>query len=120
MQTDSEDRIQQQIVQWYTNTYCLKHHNPRYLILSIPNGGSRNAIEATHLKATGLLPGASDLIVVHGPVVLWVEVKTPTGKQSEVQLEFQKRVVSLGYEYVIVRSLEDFKQLINKKILNFL
>ena len=109
---ESEDRIQAAIVTWYNNTYCLRHHNPRCLILSIPNGGTRHVQEAMTLKATGLLPGASDLIVVHMGVLLWVEVKTETGRQSPEQRDFEQRVMSMGYRYALVRSLENFKELV--------
>lgn len=115
----TEARIQAQIVQWYTNTYCLRHHTPRCLILSIPNGGTRNPIEAMGMKAQGLLPGASDLIVVHTtPTVysgcmLWIEVKAEAGRQGPEQIEFQARIEALGYRYEIVRSLDQFKAIIS-------
>lgn len=101
----SEERIQQQIVQYYHNQYCLKHHIPRGLIFSIPNEGKPELIR------TGLLPGASDLIVIlpFGGI-FFVEVKTPTGKQSDKQKNFESRIKKLGYEYILVRSLEDFKE----------
>ena len=60
----SESKIQQQIIEYFNNNYCLKHHNPRAVIFSIPNGGTRNKLEAITLKATGLLAGVSDLIVI--------------------------------------------------------
>lgn len=109
-----EDRIQAECVTWFTNTYCLRHQTPRSLILSIPNGGTRDVREAMTLKSTGLLPGASDLIVVHMGVLLWVEVKTDTGRQSKEQIEFQQRVTALGYRYELVRSLDEFKALIGR------
>ena len=114
----AESRIQQQIVQWYQNTYCLSHHNPRNMILSIPNGGTRDVREAMTLKATGLLPGASDLIVLHNRQVLWVEVKTPTGTQSPAQKDFASRVVAMGFVYKIVRSLLEFQEFISNLALN--
>lgn len=110
----SENAIQAQIVKAYTNEHCLIHHNPRCLILSIPNGGTRNVIEAMTMKSTGLLPGASDLIVIHNGILMWVEVKTETGKLSKEQLSFQSRVEALGYTYRVVRSLEQFKKIIQE------
>ncbi len=83
------------------------------MILSIPNGGTRNKTEAITLKSTGLLPGASDLIVLHGPHLLWVEVKMPTGYQSPEQRIFQQRVEALGYKYILVRSLLEFQEIIS-------
>lgn len=106
-----EDKLQQQIVIWFRNNYCLKHHNPRYQIFSVPNGGTRNKIEAIKLKSTGLLAGVSDLIVVMDRII-FVEVKTPTGKQSPKQKDFENIVKDLGYEYYLVRSLDEFKTII--------
>ena len=78
------------------------------MIFSIPNGGTRNKIEAMTLKATGLLAGASDLVLVMDKIY-FVEVKTTVGIQSDVQKDFQNRVQKLGHEYKLIRSLDEFK-----------
>ncbi len=59
--------------------------------------------------ATGMLPGASDMIVIFPNTVVFVEVKTDIGRQSDVQKEFERRVNDLGFDYWLVRSLEEFK-----------
>jgi len=41
--------------------------------------------------------------------ILFIEVKTDIGTQSKEQKNFQERVEKLGFEYHLVRSLEDFK-----------
>ena len=107
----SEDKIQQEIFMWFNNTHCLKHHKPRYTIFSVPNGGTRNIKEAVKLKSTGLKAGVSDLIVVMDKII-FVEVKTKTGTQSQKQKDFQKIVTDLGYKYIVVRSLNEFKDYI--------
>jgi hypothetical protein len=63
------------------------------------------------LKATGLLAGASDTILIlpTGKLV-FCEVKTETGSQSPEQIDFQKRVEALGFEYWLVRGLADFQK----------
>lgn len=106
----SEDKMQQQIVEWFNNNYCLKHHDPQCLIFSVPNGGTRNKIEAIKLKLTGMKSGVSDLIVVLPNKILFVELKTATGIQSEKQKDFQKAIINLGFEYWLIRSLDEFKQ----------
>jgi hypothetical protein len=103
----TEQKIQQEIFQWFTNTYCLKHHSPRSLILSIPNEGKPS------LVMTGLYPGASDLLVVHLGVVYFIEVKTETGKQSDNQKKFEQHIHQMEMNYYLVRSLEDFQNLFN-------
>jgi hypothetical protein len=104
----SEDVIQAEIYKWYHNKYCTKLNNPRHSIFAVPNGGTRSKAEAMKFKATGLIAGVSDLIVVQPNRVLFIEVKTPIGRQQPNQIDFQKRVELLGFEYLVVRSLEDF------------
>ena len=41
---------------------------------------------------------------------LCIEFKTETGRQSDVQKSWQRIVESKGYRYVIIRSLEEFKE----------
>lgn len=103
-----EEKIQQEQVMWYKNNFCLKHNSPRNLILSIPNEGK------PELVRTGLYPGASDLMVIHFGKVLFIENKTPTGRQSHHQKDFQQHVESLGFPYYVCRSLDDFKAVINQ------
>jgi len=104
-----EDVIQAEIYKWYNNSFCLKNHEPQCIIFSVPNGGTRNIREAMLLKATGVVAGVSDLIIVRQSEVLFVEVKTEIGKQSKEQKNFQKTVENFGFKYILVRSLEDFK-----------
>lgn len=111
----TEDFIQQSMVIWFNNNYCLRNQQPRCLIMAIPNGGRRDAREAKTFKNTGLLPGASDLEVIIPGKNLYVEVKTKIGTQSIEQKEFEIRVKELGFEYHLVRSLDEFKELIYKQ-----
>lgn len=111
---ESENRLQSEIVTWYNNNFCLKHHNPRHSIFSVPNGGTRNIREAMTLKATGMKAGVSDLIILIPNKVIFVELKTDTGKQSEVQKDFQNVVENLKLEYYLIRSLDEFKETIEK------
>jgi len=80
------------------------------MIFSIPNEGKPDLVR------TGLLPGASDLILIHYPYpIAFLEVKTPTGKQSTAQIEFQEHITSLGYKYHLIRSLIEFKELLDRE-----
>ena len=107
----SESKIQQQCYLYFNNTYCLKHHEPRMLMFSVPNEGT-DAKEQSRKKAGGMLPGASDTIIVLPNRVIFCEFKDSKGRQSDKQIEFQQRVESLGFEYWIIRSLEQFKEMI--------
>ena len=52
------------------------------------------------------VPGMAD-ILAFVPVPLWIEVKTPTGKQSEYQRSFQAQVQAYGHRYILARCVED-------------
>jgi hypothetical protein len=107
----TESRIQQEIVQWFRNNYCLKHHTPKCEIFSVPNERS-NVKEQTRMISTGLKSGVADLIVLlpNGKTV-FIECKDEKGRQSERQIMFEESVVSLGFQYFVVRSLEDFQKI---------
>lgn len=41
------------------------------------------------------------------PKILWIEVKSATGKQSPAQVEFQTEVEDAGHTYIMARSIDD-------------
>ena len=77
---------------------------------AIPNGSLRNIIVAKKLKAEGVKAGVADLFLMipnkifHG---LFIEVKTPVGRQQPSQKDFEKIAFDSGYCYEVVRSLDD-------------
>jgi len=107
----TESKIQQEIVLFFNNNYCLKNHKPRCAIFSVPNEG-KSRREILRKKAIGLMSGVSDLIVIMEGQVIFVEVKTPVGRQSERQEAFEEIVSNLGFKYYVIRSLDQFKKYI--------
>ena len=107
----TEDQLQQQIIIWFKNEYQM---HGKGLIFSVPNGGSRNLLEAKKLKQTGAMAGVSDLIVLLPSKCIFIELKAEKGIQSDVQKAFEERVNNLSFDYFIIRSLEEFKKLITK------
>ncbi len=105
----TEARIQSEIVKYFRNKYCTRLNNPKYLIFSVPNE-RENRSELRKMIGTGLLSGVSDLIIVVPGCVVFVEVKDDKGKQSEKQLEFESDVKKLGFEYILVRSVDEFQE----------
>jgi hypothetical protein len=109
-----ESKIQQDIVVWFRNKYCLKHHSPRMAIFSVPNeAGYKNR----NFKLTGMMSGVSDLIVLIPDKTLFIELKTATGKQSPKQKEFEETVKMLNMDYHLIRSLDQFKKIISEYLL---
>lgn len=69
-------------------------------IFAIPNGGSRNKIEAINLKRQGVKPGVPDLCIpvprrcYHG---LYIEMKYGNNKASDQQEEWIDLLTANGY-----------------------
>lgn len=61
------------------------------------------------------IPGESDLtLFCRGGKTVFIEVKTDAGRQSKKQKKFQAAVERLGYEYIIMRSVDDAQRYIEK------
>jgi hypothetical protein len=108
----SEARIQQEIVMFFNNEYpllrgCLCYNNNNSV------GGYRGKIN----KFLGVVKGRSDMVLYHNGISIMIELKTEKGRQSPGQKTWQDLMVSQGFEYYIIRSLEEFKELIVKIIL---
>lgn len=102
-----ESELQQACVQWFRASY------PQYVLFAVPNGGSRNSFEAAKLKAEGVLPGVSDLILWFGAKGfngMGIEMKIGKNKQTESQEEFEIYCLVNKYKYVVCRSLNEFEK----------
>jgi hypothetical protein len=109
MRDKTEAKIQQEIFIHIKNNFGLEHHNPKWIILSIPNE-SASKEETMRKLSIGMLPGASDMVLIQPNKITFIEVKTPTGEQSDNQITFENDVKRLGFDYILVRSLDDVKK----------
>lgn len=82
----------------------------------IPNGGSRNAIEAARLKAQGVKAGIPDIFLpcarggFHG---LYIELKRQKGgRVSPEQKEILAALEQAGYKAAVCRGWEEAKNTI--------
>lgn len=89
----TEAQIQGQCVEWFRWKY------PDYLMFSVPNESAYK--RSSYFSSLGMLNGVSDTIVVLPEKVLFVEFKTPKGKQRPEQVDFEKKVEGLGYSFNI-------------------
>ena len=105
-----EAKIQAEIVKYLIPL----RRNGSLDFFSVPNEGASNPIRQGQLIAMGLRPGVSDLVIMfpEGRTV-FVEVKNETGTQSKAQIEFEQTCHELGFEFVLVRSVEDVKRILN-------
>lgn len=101
---EQEHNIQVACVNWF------RYQFNNLLIYAVPNGGQRNAVVAAKLKAEGAMAGVADLVIVAKDRHIYIEMKTPKGKQSELQVQFEQRVTALGHAYYVCHSIEEFMQ----------
>ena len=113
----TEHQEQVALVTWFR----LQYKQYKYHLFSIPNGAHLagdarlRAIKMNAMKAEGLLPGVSDLMLMipkngwHG---LWLEMKAKGGKLSEAQKEFMGAATLMGYQAVVCYGFEDAKEAI--------
>ena len=101
------------------NYFRLRH--PKGLIYAIPNGGQRNVIVASKLKAEGVLSGVPDLHIAtakkgfHG---LYIELKNgKAGKVSDNQQTIMDKLQSEGYRCEVCRSFDEFRNVVNDYML---
>lgn len=79
---------------------------PGVLIYAVPNGGSRNIVEAAKLKAEGVVSGIPDLHVPEWN--LWIEMKKQKDwKVSENQNTIKKYLESIGHDVLICKGAMD-------------
>ena len=62
------------------------------------------------VQGIGCHKGISDIIAVHRGRVLFVEVKTPTGRLSDWQQAFGQTILNEGGEYIVARGYEDLEK----------
>jgi hypothetical protein len=106
----SEIQIQAECFQYAWNHYPLT----RRCLFHVPNGGSRNKIEGMQLKASGVVPGVPDLVLLWKGRAYGFELKTPTGKVSEAQEAVHFAWKGQGVQVEVVRSVDQFKNILSK------
>lgn len=58
-------------------------------------------------QGMGAVRGMPDLIAIRAGRVVWIEVKSRTGRLSVHQEAFQAEIAAQGGEYLVVRRVED-------------
>lgn len=104
----SEARLQAECHQWHWNEDEFK---PFRRLLFTVNNNAHNRIKGAINKAVGVVPGVSDMVYLAFGVHC-IELKKPGERQSPEQRDFQAKATAQGHQYHLVRSLEEFKQLI--------
>ena len=96
----SEAQHQANVIKWSQQPSIRRQWPELALLHHIPNGGTRDAVEAKHLKQQGVKPGVPDLCLpvprgqYHG---LYIEMKTESGHTSGKQEWWGERLQAQGY-----------------------
>lgn len=110
-----EHNLQCACVRWFG----VQYPRLRLRLFAVPNGGQRNAAVAARLKAEGVLPGVSDLILLvprSGYGALCIEMKTvsKSSRQSPRQKEWEADITRGGeYRYAVCRNVDEFIETVN-------
>lgn len=99
----SEDQEQKKVVSWLRANGIKFYH--------IPNGGTRNLIEAVNFKKLGVSPGVPDLCIPYarkGYHTLYIEMKKKKGGiVSDHQKSWIEFLISEGMKAIICRGAEE-------------
>ncbi|MCA8867380.1 MAG: VRR-NUC domain-containing protein [Rhodobacteraceae bacterium] len=82
---------------------AIVHHCANEVTEAGPRGARRQAI----LVGMGVHPGFADLVVMSEGQVLFLEVKSQTGRLRKSQEVFRDTVCAQGFGWALVRSVDD-------------
>jgi hypothetical protein len=88
-----------------------------WLVMHVPNGGSRNPIEGARMKALGVVAGWPDISIYggghnSGGQAFFMEVKSAKGRLSNCQHQIIDRLKDMGFPVAVVRSIDDAQRLV--------
>lgn len=96
----SEAQEQSNLIAWVDNCIELKIHPELRNLYAVPNGGTRNKIEAANLKRQGVRAGVPDLCLAwpKGKYCgLYLEMKVHPNRTTDEQESWLKSLSSAGY-----------------------
>lgn len=87
--------------------------HPDLLAFHVANERRGGIGTGVHFKRMGVLSGVADWLVFRGMAGIAIELKDATGKQSTEQKDFEHKWRNCGFSYHVVRTLEQFKAVID-------
>ena len=110
--TCSEHTLQSQCIEWFRLQYpsLLKH------LFAVPNARKCDYKTANYLRKEGVLSGVADCFLavpcgdLHG---VFIEFKVGNNKQTVNQRDFEIAMISLNYQYWIIKDFDNFINSIN-------
>lgn len=121
----SEDTEQINVIQWAQ--WNVNRYPELKWLHHIPNGGSRNRLEAVKLKQMGVKAGISDLCLPYPKGIycgLYIEMKFGNNRHEASQKEFLKDMATAGHFvatcYSAEEAVETIKEYLELKAINFM
>ena len=124
----TESQIQQQTIS-YLSMIASRHN---FVFFSVPNEGIMSVLKmfkvpnnscyaiVNFFKKMGLLPGVSDIMILHGGKAYCLEMKLPKYRdiegygQSKDQIQFQANVEKTGCKYSIAYNFRDVEVILKE------
>lgn len=104
LKKQSEDSLQKAVARWLDYS--------KYLWFHPANGGSRNIIEATKLKAMGVKAGVPDIVICQPSGLfhaLFIELKAGNNKPTSTQIAWHGKLRQKGYYVAVCYSFDEVK-----------
>lgn len=77
------------------------------LFFHCPNGGYRRHTEAQRFKAMGVVPGIPDIGIVWSGKIIWLELKSGKGRESDAQLYCHAKLRGAESAVSVCRTLNE-------------
>lgn len=111
----SEETEQINVIQWAQ--WNMRQYPELKWLHHIPNGGSRNRLEAVKFKQMGVKAGISDLCLPYPKGIycgLYIEMKFGNNRHEVSQKEFLKDMAAVGHFVVTCYSAEEAVKVIRE------
>lgn len=111
----SEATEQEALITWCG--WMANQHPELKLIYHVPNGGSRNTLEAVNLKRQGVKAGVLDLclpVPMNGFHGLYIEMKYGKNKTMEAQKEWLDALTEQGYFTAVCYGAEEAERVLSR------
>lgn len=124
--TGDEHSHQVALFMWAADELAAGRYPELELMFAIPNGGERNKVVASRLKAEGVKAGVPDVclpVARHGVYGLWLELKRPksdgkrAGTTQDEQTGWIGKLRAQGYGACVVYGFEEAKAVIIQYLL---
>jgi hypothetical protein len=115
-----EDILHKACVQWFGLQYGMRNdifinHCPN----ENPKGDKFKMIRYNaKMKSMGRMTGFPDLEIGYKGKVLFIELKSESGRLSDNQKSAHQNIINAGFEVIVIRSLEEFMEKVNGFILH--